>query len=94
VTAYREALRLKPDNARAMNNLAMILYRRGENAETLQLLRQAIRQQPNFANAHHYLGLTLQRMGNSDEAKEEFRKAWEINPAYRDRKDVLKTVDY
>jgi uncharacterized membrane protein len=46
VSHLRAALRLKPDDVAAMNNLATILVRQGEHAEAIRLLQEAIRLKP------------------------------------------------
>ena len=57
----RAALRLKPDDVAARNNLATILVKQGECAEAVRLLDEAIRLQPGDATLQENLDRALKR---------------------------------
>lgn len=50
----RKALQIKPDDAWALNSLAVVCQKRGKSEEALHLFEKAIRANPEFANP--YLG--------------------------------------
>ena len=59
VEAYREALRLKPDYVKAMNNLGAAYNKLGQYQEAVALLLNATRAKPDFPEAHYNLGTAL-----------------------------------
>ncbi|MFH1007199.1 MAG: tetratricopeptide repeat protein [Candidatus Latescibacterota bacterium] len=77
---YRSALRLNPRYARAHNNLANLLVKKGEPEEAIEHYRQALRITPDYVEAHCNLGLELARKGKSGEAIEHYRQALRIMP--------------
>ncbi|MBI4607999.1 MAG: tetratricopeptide repeat protein [Candidatus Rokubacteria bacterium] len=65
---YRETIKLTPNNARAHNNLGVLLQGQGKTREAEAAYREAIRLEP--ANAQGYRNLTalLQQQGRAPEA--------------------------
>ena len=59
MAAYREALRLQPDNAGAHGNLGATLDAQGRGEEALVHLREAVRLQPESAQTHGNLGVSF-----------------------------------
>ncbi len=59
IAEYREALRLKPDDAVAHRNLGAALYGKGDLDGAIAEYREALRLQPNYAQAHANLGVAL-----------------------------------
>ena len=68
IAAYREAIRLKQDNAEAHNNLGLALAAQRKWNEAIEEYREAIRIKQDVADAHCGLGYSLMQQG-------EFRKA-------------------
>src|SRR5262249_839458 len=56
---YRAALALRPENAKAYNNLGLLLREQKRPAEAETTYRQAIQVQPNYALAYNNLGNLL-----------------------------------
>ena len=63
IAAFRESLRRAPDDAESLNNLAFLLWRRGEAAEAELLLRAALRHAPGFGRACANLAALLSERG-------------------------------
>jgi tetratricopeptide (TPR) repeat protein len=80
ITAYREAIRLKPDYAVAHSNLGTALRGQGKLAEAIAVYREAIRLKPDFAAAHFSLGVALRDQGKLTEAIAAFREAIRLEP--------------
>jgi cytochrome c-type biogenesis protein CcmH/NrfG len=59
VEAYREALRLKPDDAEAWYNLGVSYGKLGRCQEAVEAYREALRLKPDFAEAWVGLGYCL-----------------------------------
>jgi tetratricopeptide (TPR) repeat protein len=76
----REALRLKPDYARAHYNLGNALARLGKTEEAIEHYRQALRWQPDFVDAHNKLGLALAKLSKTKEAIEQYELALQRRP--------------
>jgi len=83
VEAYKQAIRLDPDNASplychlggAYMNLS--LYK-----DAIEAFKQAIRIDPDCVDAHYNLGLAYGELGNHAKAIESFKQAIRINPDY------------
>ena len=68
IAEYRQAIRLKPDDAEAHNNLGTILCDRKHDYEgAIAEFREAIRLKPDDAEAHHDLGAALTGQGKLDD---------------------------
>jgi tetratricopeptide (TPR) repeat protein len=83
--AYREALRLRPDDyPDAHNNYGLTLMQTGRIEEGIAHFRRAIAIQPLHALAHNNLGNGLLHVGKAEQALSSYQRAIEINPAYPD----------
>ena len=76
----REAIRLKPDYARAHACLGSILSHQGKQDEAVAELREAIRLAPVDSQSQLHLGYALQSTGKLDEAVAAFREATRLAP--------------
>jgi Flp pilus assembly protein TadD len=78
--AFREAVRLRPDDAEALAGLGLTLTKSGRPNEAAVLLRQVTRLTPKAAEAHYDLGLALAESGRLAEAEACFHEALRLNP--------------
>ena len=94
-TEFREAVRLKPNDARAHYNLAYVLEEQGTHTpwgwedmirmyyESITEYREAIRLKPGWAEAHCQLGLVYSNLGPKyDSAMAEFRETLRLKPGF------------
>lgn len=81
IEAWREALRLEPDDAKANNNPGGLLLGQGRLDEAEAFLRRALRSDPGLAGARNNLGLLLMQRGRWEEARTEFEHAVALAPA-------------
>ena len=56
VSAFRDAIRLRPNFAEAHNNLGLLLTQTGETENAILAFREAIKYRPDYAEAHGNLG--------------------------------------
>jgi len=82
IVEFREAIRLKPDDAMAHNNLGVALKGQGKIEQAIGEYREAIRLEPGLALAHRNLGNTLLDQGKTDEAIAEYKEAIRLKPDY------------
>jgi arabinofuranosyltransferase len=82
IAQYRVALDIAPDDAKAHNDLGLLLFGRGQIDEAMAEYRKALEIKPDFAQAHNNLGLVLAGCGQSDEAIAEYQKALRIKPKF------------
>ncbi len=87
IPAWRSALELNPDDARANNNLGFALARQGRLAESIAPWEAALRAndqisevRKNLVGALENLGVAALRKGNLTEALPQLRRAAELDP--------------
>lgn len=79
---YREALAMSANLSIAANNLAVILYERGDDVdEAVSFARKAVEVAPDHAPFRHTLAQALETRGDATEALEQMRKAVELDEA-------------
>ncbi|MDV2502756.1 MAG: tetratricopeptide repeat protein [bacterium] len=71
VTAFKEAIRLKPDFAKAHLNLGVAYGSLSRYEEAIAAYKEAIRLKPDYAGAHYNLGLAYLLIGNLEAALEQ-----------------------
>jgi Flp pilus assembly protein TadD len=82
VEQLREALRLRPQDARNWNNLGVALARLGRNAEAVAPYREAVRLEPDSVEFNYNLGLDLRQLGRNEEAIPYFRTVVQLRPYF------------
>jgi tetratricopeptide (TPR) repeat protein len=80
IGAFKLAIRIQPDNAKAHCNLGSVLRDLGMHREALEAYQQAIRIQPDNAKAHCNLGSVLRDLGMHREALEAYQQAIRKEP--------------
>jgi tetratricopeptide (TPR) repeat protein len=78
-SAFREAIRLRPDYAEAHNNLGLVLIQAGDDPNGIAALREAVRLAPDYAEARANLGAALTPT-DPDEAIRELEQAVALAP--------------
>jgi len=82
ISQYREALRLKPDDADTRFDLANALYRKGMWDEAISQYGEELKLSPDDPDGHNNLGVVLFQKGNLNEAITQFREALRLRPDY------------
>jgi tetratricopeptide (TPR) repeat protein len=82
ISHYREAIRLRGNNAEAHYNLGIVLADQGKFDEAISHYREAIRLKHNYVKAHNNLGYALAAQGKFDEAISHFREAIRLEDNY------------
>jgi protein O-GlcNAc transferase len=82
--AYRDALRLRPAYADALNNLGSLLRDTGRVAEAERALSDAVRLRPHFAEAHFNLGTLFVDLRRYSEAAGHLRSSLAVDPKQAD----------
>ena len=80
ISNYRQALALKPDDAKALSNLGAALQIQGQLDAAAESFRRALSIKPDDAGVHNNLGVVLHAQGKSDAAVESYRRAISIAP--------------
>ena len=76
----RQALKINPNSADALNNLGYALQRLDRLEEAITCHREALKLFPEFAEARNNLGVDLQRMGRFEDAESQYREVLKIDP--------------
>ncbi|PTY00339.1 tetratricopeptide repeat protein [Opitutus sp. ER46] len=84
LAVWTNTVAVNPGNARAANNLANALLKRGRNEEAMVHIERAIAISPNYADAHNNRGVVFLRRGQLQEAITEFRAAMRNKANYAD----------
>lgn len=84
VTAFEQALAIKPDYADAHNNLGNALKDAGSLERAVLAFRRALALKPDYATAHNNLGTALRAKGDLDAAIASYERALAFEPAYAD----------
>ena len=99
IDAYNKALSLKPNYAKAYNNMAITLQDQGKHEEAIEAYNKAIEGfskdisiKPDYAEAYRNLGIALKDQGKLEEAIEAFNKAISIKPDYATAKHMLSAL--
>jgi type IV pilus assembly protein PilF len=81
--SYRDALRIDPDDAQALNNYGSFLYGEGRYEEAVVPLRRLVKN-PNYrarAQAYENLGIAELALGERGRAREAFERSLNLNYA-------------
>jgi len=73
--SFRKALEIDSQDVDALNNLAVILRRRGEPDKAVELLQRGVKARPNDARIRSNLALALEAAGRPNEALAELKKS-------------------
>jgi len=60
ISQFQEAIRLKPDDAEAHNNLGTALGMKGQTDEAISQFQEALRLKPDYAEARSNLAYALE----------------------------------
>ena len=82
VTAAREAIRARPDDAYAHSSLAFSLEAQGKLVSAIAEYRTVLRLLPDSASTHDNLGVALEWQGKLEEAIAEHRTAIRLQPDF------------
>ena len=80
--SYRDAIRIKPDYAKAYANLGYVLRLQKKFDEAVTNYRLALRIDPDVAMVHYNLGLVQEELGSFGEAMESYRNTARLKPDY------------
>jgi tetratricopeptide (TPR) repeat protein len=80
ITLFSHALAVTQNNYIAHNNIGLVYYSLGRNAEAIEEFNQAIKIRPDYAESHTNLGVIYGRLGRCTEAMEAHKQAIKLNP--------------
>ncbi len=77
---WREAVRLAPNNAIILNNLALLLSHQKRYDDAVALYQRAMRLKPKYTDPHLNLGITYRELGQPAAAELQLRVATILSP--------------
>lgn len=86
---FREGLRIKPNSAELLANLAATLGLGGRFEEAIETLKKSLRVNPVDPGNHNNLGIFYAQTGRLEEAIQSFHEAIHLKPDYTDAKGNL-----
>lgn len=78
--AYRQTLRLNPNNPDAFHLLGLVAHQSGKNETALEMISQAIAASPAIPDYHNSLGNVFRALGRLEEAGASYREALQLAP--------------
>ena len=86
---YRQALDIKPDNARYSYGLARVLSAQSDHQEAVEVYQKTVQNDPSHAKAWFRMGLSQRALGDNAGAVDSFTKAIKASPRMKmDREDT------
>jgi len=82
IEAYKQAIRIDPDDAIAHYNLGISYDQLGFDKDAIEAYKQAIRINPDYFLAYNNMGTIYGELGNYTKAIEAFKQVIRINPDY------------
>lgn len=92
ITAYRSAIRHRPDITQYHDNLGTLLSNLKRYDEALEVFKQGLAANPGYPIIHRNLGYTYANMGKLSQAEEHLRLYLEQSAESEDREEVLKIL--
>ena len=80
LNAFKDVIKIKPDDIESLLNIGIILYRNKEFSEAIEYLNKIIEIDENNADAYFYLGSCYEELKNLDKAIYYFKIAVNKNP--------------
>lgn len=87
--AFRQALKVEPDNGFVLNNLGLVLYHQDKFADAIRHFEAAVRQDELNASRHANLGMGYMAIRQYAKAESSFKKALKLAPNELEYKDLL-----
>ena len=94
LAAYRDALRVEPKNATALNSYAAVLLLQDRLAEAIPFLKDALQQEPSYLNARYNLARALAAIGDLNGAEAAFQAYLQQKPDDAAAQAGLGTIYY
>ncbi|MFH0868517.1 MAG: tetratricopeptide repeat protein, partial [Candidatus Woesearchaeota archaeon] len=88
---FNLAVKLQPDNFRALANLGVVLAKLGAYNESIAVLKKSIEARP-YHKTYDKLGLVYAKLNMEEKAIESFKEAIKINPRYAKAHNDLAAV--
>jgi Tfp pilus assembly protein PilF len=87
--AFRQALKIEPENGFMLNNLGLVLYHQDRYADAIRSFESAVRIDEVNANRHANLGKAYLAMRQYAKAESAFKRALKLAPNEMEYKDLL-----
>jgi len=79
VEAYKQAIRIDPNDTNAYYNLGVAYDRLGLYKDAIEAFKQGIRIDPDYANSHFFLGYSYLLIGDKSSALDEYKILKELD---------------
>ncbi len=89
----RRALLLSPGNGAFTDSLGWVLYRKGDFAQALEMLKRADSISPGESVIIMHAGDAYKKLGKEKEAISEYRRALAANPNDKEQADIIKRLE-
>ena len=88
-----EILEVNPDTINVYNTMGVLYRRKGDYPTALKHYEKALKIHPEEPNIYYNIGRIHVEMKNLDEAKFCFSKALELDPRFKEAREILNAID-
>jgi len=89
----KEIMEINPDSVNIYNSLGVLSRRKGEFENALKHYQKALRIHPNSPHIHYNTGRLHLDLNDPGKAKTFFAKAVELDPSFKEAKEVLSAIE-
>ena len=82
IGSYQNAIKIKPDDADAYNNMGVALQDKGDLESAIGSYKQALKIKPDHAETYNNMGNALKDKGDLEAAIDSYKQALKIKPDY------------
>ena len=89
----QEILEISPDTINVYNSLGVIFRKKGDPVAALKNYQKALKVHPNEPYIYYNIGRIHIELNRREESKTFFQKALQIDPAFKEARDVLSAIE-
>ena len=89
----QEILEISPDTINVYNSLGVIFRKKGDPVSALKNYQKALKVHPDEPNIYYNIGRIHIELKRREESKTFFQRALQIDPTFKDARDVLRAME-
>ncbi|MBF0496434.1 MAG: tetratricopeptide repeat protein [Deltaproteobacteria bacterium] len=90
---YTEIAKINPDSVNVYNTLGILARKKGDSKVAMAYYKKALKVNPQDENVYYNIGRLNLDIKRFDEARKSFMAALNINPDFREARNILRSLD-